>query len=480
MGCLQFIPNAGNVRANCSATFTARPYNFVEVVSLATARPNFYFTLEVIVALRGELNANSRLIPVPRLVIGLRANPEAVATLWPRLTKIIELEAFLAAQTTLLARLSKIIGLRAILVADTQFNPFVTVITILGNAAYPATRFYAQTTFTPQLTVATEQVVQFSCVATFTANTGLVHGFAPTTLSCASTVYSALTVIKTVPRNSVNFAALATLTVAVDSFETTTYGLIAPLMRARSSFFCQARTLAAPSLPGPTDNSRGAGPDPEPEQPPTDERDNELFNLKRFPLAQMSSVRKNTSESAFGAKDIRWTMSAYLTFPGGPLTEIVLPATPSYPQYRKAFRAVPSLRPPSTRFNPDWMWRYATQPAGSREPCNCEVIHLCFFTVNSGEWRVGQEREVMLVLPDPIFGLPYPRYAPNNLYRQVTVKNIAYNIPATQLLRNRSAEGASPCGYARSPQYYEMGQIGIVLEDCGPSYWLVNAECNSM
>ena len=212
---------------------------------------------------------------------------------------------------------------------------------------------------------------------------------------------------------------------------------------------------------------------------PTDPNDDNGTDPAQFQMLPLTTRSPNVTGRS---KDLTtsWRLTGYLTFPGGPLTEIILPQTVTHPEYRKAFRAVPTLKPPSTLFNPEWIWRYATQPAGSKEPCNCQFIHLCFFTVSVGEWKVGEERAVMLLTVDPFFGLLYPQYVPDNLYRQVVVKNVAYDIPATQMMRDRNLEGAYPCGYGRPPQWYEMGQVGVLLEDCGPSYWLINAECNSM
>ena len=141
----------------------------------------------------------------------------------------------------------------------------------------------------------------------------------------------------------------------------------------------------------------------------------------------------------------------------GPLTTLNVPATKTT-KAKKAIRAYPTLKLGSNLIDPEWVWRYVTRPEWSTTPCNCEVIHLGLISVKSGIWKIGEERSVMLMTSDPFFGIPYPRYTEDDNYRQVKVKNIIHDIHPTHP--------------------FEIPRMAFVLEDCGPSYFLISVECD--
>jgi hypothetical protein len=141
----------------------------------------------------------------------------------------------------------------------------------------------------------------------------------------------------------------------------------------------------------------------------------------------------------------------------GALTTLSIPATKKNAA-KKAIRAYPTLKAGSNLVDPEWVWRYVTKPEWSTTPCNCECIHLGLISVKGDIWRIGQERPVMLMTSDPFFGIPYPRYTEDDNYRQVLVKNIIHDI--------------------RPTHPFEIPRMAFVLEDCGPSYFLISVECD--
>jgi len=140
----------------------------------------------------------------------------------------------------------------------------------------------------------------------------------------------------------------------------------------------------------------------------------------------------------------------------GALTTLNIPATRTSPQ-RKALRVYPTLKLGTDLVDPEWIWRYVTRPEFSSTPCNCEVIHLALISNKGPIWRIGDERSAMLMTSDPFFGIPYPRYTEADHYRQVKVKNLIHDI------------------YPTMP--FEIPRMAFILEDCGPSYFLINVEC---
>lgn len=153
----------------------------------------------------------------------------------------------------------------------------------------------------------------------------------------------------------------------------------------------------------------------------------------------------------------RFTNRFLTPIESGALTVITIPATRTSPQ-KKALRVYPTLKLGTNLIDPEWVWRYVTRPEWSSTPCNCEVIHLGLISNKGAIWRVGEERSAMLMTSDPFFGIPYPRYTEDDHYRQVKVKNLIHDIYPTQP--------------------FEIPRMAFILEDCGPSYFLINVECD--
>lgn len=171
-----------------------------------------------------------------------------------------------------------------------------------------------------------------------------------------------------------------------------------------------------------------------------------------------TSYLSQTHQLTLAIKQRFTVINRFLTpVEAGPLTVLKIPAVRDQPE-RKALRAYPTLKPGSNLVDPDWIWRYVTQPEWSTAPCNCEVIHLGLISVKGAVWRIGEERSAMLMTSDPFFGIPYPRYAEDNNYQQVKVKNLIQDI------------------YPTKP--FEIPRMAFILEDCGPSYFLINVECD--
>lgn len=479
MGCPVYVDYEDiNWLGTNTATLTARP-GVIHASSLSvTDTVVFTPTPRILVDVAADLEAESSLGPDPERVAEVRALLIALSTVWPDLRIVIDIAAVMAAIATLDGTLKiSVTAIRADMAARSSCSGALRV--------YPGVKATMHT----RATLVPPKLVGVGVAATMRASAStrcrarkVIDGFRN---MCASARFFSnsssavdpygrqigtdvkiirnVTGPKTDPTKSGNAQTMvmtASFPHPSGSAELSRYrvGISARIASGRGAYmYGDVKVIHYPKTGNP--------------DTPTDPAQFQMLPLTtRSP--NVTGRRKDLTAN--------WRLTGYLTFPGGPLTEIVLPQTVTHPEYRKAFRAVPTLKPPSTVLNPEWIWRYATQPAGSREPCNCQFIHLCFFTVSVGEWKVGEERAVMLLTVDPFFGLLYPQYVPDNLYRQVVVKNVAYDIPATQMMRDRNLEGAYPCGYGRPPQWYEMGQVGVLLEDCGPSYWLINAECNSM
>lgn len=176
------------------------------------------------------------------------------------------------------------------------------------------------------------------------------------------------------------------------------------------------------------------------------------------PAAAIIDDFKQNHQISFGPGTTKFVIrSAFLSpLHTGPLTVLNVPKSRTRPA-RKALRVAPKLDMNTNLVDPRWIWQYVMSLNGVTDPCNCEVIHLGLISVKGRVWKIGEERSAMLMTSDPFFGIPYPRYTENDHYRQVKVKNIIHDIHPTKP--------------------FEIPRMAFILEDCGPSFFLINVEC---
>lgn len=119
-----------------------------------------------------------------------------------------------------------------------------------------------------------------------------------------------------------------------------------------------------------------------------------------------------------------------------------------------------------------YIWRIPV--VGEGESCACEFIHLGMYTTFDKPWRVGQEREVILLLVGGD-GVVYPQTTINGEYRIVKVMNRMYDIyPPTTFWR---AEPQGDETVMRQFIYTDAINYLYVWEGCGDGFFLINASC---
>jgi hypothetical protein len=123
--------------------------------------------------------------------------------------------------------------------------------------------------------------------------------------------------------------------------------------------------------------------------------------------------------------------------------------------------------------NKKYIWRIPV--VGEGESCACEFIHLAMYTLRDGPWRVGQEREVVLLLVGGD-GAVYPQTTKNGEYRVVKVMNRMYDIyPPNTFWRGEP----TPQGPVMR-QFINTDTVNYlyVWEGCGDGFFLINASCD--
>lgn len=178
----------------------------------------------------------------------------------------------------------------------------------------------------------------------------------------------------------------------------------------------------------------------------------------------------------------RFVLDAPLTGPGGTLTRITK---------KKKLRLLRAEHPDSEPENKKYIWRFPVTRGGLS--CGCEFIHIGMYDLRCGPWRVGQEREVRLLIADILYTdinpaagevelvagdapVLYPQYLADGSYRVVKVMNLMYDIyPPNTFVRSE------PVGDEFVDRTFintEIPRLVFVYEGCGESFFLINAECD--
>lgn len=184
---------------------------------------------------------------------------------------------------------------------------------------------------------------------------------------------------------------------------------------------------------------------------------------------QRHRVTASVSNSIKLALHARTNIDAALLGPGGKLTQITK---------KKKLRVDAKVHPESTPEHKRYFWSLTVTDEDS---CGCEFIRVGMYDLRDGIWKTGEERDVLLLMPDVVYGpfgpetVIYPQYQEDGNYRVVTVKNMMHDIyPPDTFIRSEPVLGEY---VDRQFIATEFPQLVFVHEGCGGSFFLISAEC---